>query len=444
MSHTLTVDGPCRRTIRFEIDRAVVDAQVAAELNRIAQGAAFKGFRKGKVPLAMVEKLHGRSVRDEVRHRLMSEAYREAVEQHGLHPLGDPELNLEPLADEADAPFTFELSLEVAPDFELAALESIPVTVTLPELDERFVDGEVERIRREQGGVEDAPADAVAGKDDTLVGTVTYVVGGQELEPRPERPIVPARDMLDGVVVPGSGEAFLGKAAGDVVEIPLELPGHFEPTVHAGRAATARVALTAVRRPRPAELDEALLAKLGIASEEALRAAIRAQIQGYRDLLRTQQVDRALETHIVQAHPLELPERMKARAIDARVHRIAHQLMEQQGLDADTGHRRAEDERPRVAEMVERSLIVSFVLSRIAREHALAATGQEVRAQVRSLAQSQGEDADKLLESALREGWLGEIAGQITEQKAREWLRSRAVVTEAAPAASDEEGATEP
>jgi len=442
MTHTLTADGPCRRTLRFEIDRTEMERQVDEELARLARESEFKGFRKGRAPRELVERVHGEAVRNEVRHRVMSEAYREAVEEHALHPVGDPELNLEPLADEAEGPFTFELSVEVAPDFELAEFDAIPVTVTVPPGDEGFVDAEVERMRREHGGLEDAPAGTVAGKDDVLVGTLTYLVEGAALEPRPERLVVPARDMIDDVRVEGSGDAFLGKTVGDVVEVELELPGHFEPTAHAGKRASARLEVTAVRRPRVAELDEELLGKLGVPSEEVLREAIRERIEGFRTSIRDQQLDQALESHLVQAHPMELPERLKARAVEQRVHGVAHQLMEQQGLDAEEGHRRAEAERPRIAEAVERSLIVSFVLSRIAREHDLAATPDEIRGQIRALAQSHGEDADKLMENALREGWIGDLAGQITEHKARQWLRSRATVTEVAPEASDSEGTT--
>ena len=68
MSCTLTVDGPCRRTLSFSIDRATVDAQVQAELRELAGRASFKGFRPGKVPLD----LEARAARDRKSTRLNS------------------------------------------------------------------------------------------------------------------------------------------------------------------------------------------------------------------------------------------------------------------------------------------------------------------------------------------------------------------------------------
>jgi len=433
MSVTLKADGPTRRTLTFSIERAALDEEIERRIQSIAQRARFKGFRPGHTPVALVRKTHGKDAAEDARRTLMSRAFEEAIREHKLHPVGEPELNLQKLEDEGPGPFTFELAIEVVPDFDLKDLAQIPVSIALPPVDEGMVSQEVERFRQQAATLQDAAADEPAGDDSVLGATITYVIDGTALQPRPDRAVFVKHDLVDAVPVPGSGAAFRGARPGDVVELDADLPPHFEPAEHAGRRASLRVAVTGHRKVVVPPLTDEILQRAGVKDEAELRQAIRGALERQRAQARNESIDRAVEGWLVAEHPLPLPERLLAKAIDRRVHEVAHRLMEQQGLSAEDGHGKAEEQRARIVEAVQRSLHVSFVLSRIAREQKLGSTLAEAEDQVRLLAESQKQDPAAMLEQARREGWLQDVAASITETKTREWLRSRAVVTETAP-----------
>jgi trigger factor len=416
MSCTLTVDGPCRRTLSFSIERPALDAEIERGLAHLARHARFKGFRPGHAPLGMVRRTHGKQVAEEARRTLMSKAFEEAIREHGLSPVGDPELNLQQLSDEGDGPFTFELSIEIVPEFELKPLDAVPVTVALPTVTDAMVEAEVTRLRRQAGGLSDAPADAPVGEDSMLGATVVYVVDGQELPARAERPVLPRLSIVDGITIEGAADALTGRRVGDTVELEADLPPDFEPAEQAGRRAALRVTLDTHRLATPADLDAAFLGRLGVPSEEELRALIRQGLEGRRGELRDLQVDRALEQHLIETHPLELPERLTAKTVDRRVHEVAHQLMEQQGLDAEVGHAQADAQREQIADAARRGLHLSFLFSRIAREQQLGATVEEAESEVRQLAGAQGMDPKELVATSRKEGWLADVAAQVTEQ----------------------------
>lgn len=434
MSCTLKVDGPCRRTLSFSIERAVVDGEVEARLAAIAGRARFKGFRPGHTPLALVRKTYGKEAAEEARRALMGRAFEEAIREHRLHPVGDPELNLQLLADEGPGPFTFELAVEVAPDFELKDLSSIPVSISLPPVDGRMVEAQIERFRQQSASVQDAPADEPAGEDSVLGVSMTYVVDGTALEPRPDRAVFLKHDLVDAIHVPGAGAAFRGLKVGESAELEAELPPHFEPKEHAGRRAALRALVTGHRKVVVPELTQELIEKAGVKDEAELRERVRQGLEAQREQARGEQVDRAVEDWLVEQHPLPLPERLLAKAIDRRVHEVAHRLMEQQGLSSEDGHAQAEAERPRIEQAVKRSLHASFILARLAREHDLGASVAEGEEQVRSLARSQQQDPEQVVQAARREGWLQDVMATVTESKTRAWLRQRARVEEAAPA----------
>jgi trigger factor len=437
MTAKVTVDGPCRRTLSFSVDRTELDSEVASQLAEIASRSNFKGFRKGKAPAALVARTHGASVREDARRKIMSKAFADAIKTHGLHPVGDPEMNLAELEDEKDGDFTFEFAIEVIPDIELALPERFGVDVTIPDLDDGMVDTELERLRERFGSIEEAEEGALVASGDILEGTATYVIDGVEIEPRSERPAFTKHNLVDGMLVEGSAEVFEGASLGDVIELAVELPAHFDPTEHAGKSATLKYTVDRHRLVVLPELDEELLGKLQVASVDELRTNIQNSLQGQRQAAVTDQANAAIEDQLLEAHSFELPSRLEARSIDRRVHEIAHRLVDQQGLSSEEGHHRAEEQREQIAESTRRSLRLAFLYSRIGAAHDLEAKVEEAVAQVRTLAQEQGQDPEAALQASVQEGWLGDVQEQLTNDKVRAWLRERTDVTEQAPPAAE-------
>jgi trigger factor len=433
MTATLKDDGPCRRTLSFSIERTVLDQEVERRLQSLKGRANFKGFRPGHTPMAMVRKAYGKDATEEARRTVMARAFEEAIREHKLQPVGDPELNLQNLQDEGNGPFTFELTVEIIPPFELKEISSIPVSLALPPVDDAMIEREVERFRQQGATVQDAPGDEPAGEDSVLGVTIIYVVDGNALPARADRVVFVKHDLVDSISIPGAGAVFRGAKVGDSLQLEAELPPHFEPAELGGRRAALSLTVTGHRKVVVPPISAELLEKAELKSEDELRSRLREGLEAQRQQVRAQQVDLAVEGWLIEQHPLPLPERLQAKAIDRRVHEVAHKMMEQQGLSAEDAHQKAELERKRIEEGVKRSLHASFVMARIAREQNLAATAAEAEDQVRLLAREQNQDPDTVVLQSRREGWLNDVAASLTETKVRDWLRQRATVTETTP-----------
>ena len=173
-----------------------------------------------------------------------------------------------------------------------------------------------------------------------------------------------------------------------------------------------------------------LLERAGAKDEAELQARVRERLEDQRGRFREEQIDRALEGWLIEQHPLELPQRMTEKAIERRVHEYAHQLIEQQGLDSEAGHRNAEERREDIAAATRRSLHASFILSRIANTQNLGAVAEDVQREIGELAKVHDQDPKELLETSVKEGWINDLAMQLTDTKTRKWLREHADVTE--------------
>ncbi len=441
MSCTVTADGTCRRTLSFAIDRDQLDVQVESSLAEIARTIDLKGFRKGKAPLDVVRRMHGESVREDTRRRVMSEKLAEAVREHELHPVGEPEMNLEAYLDDGQGPFTFEFTLEIMPDFALADLSGIPVEVTLPPITDDMIEAQVTRLAEQSASIEDAAEGASVSDDDILHGTVVYAVEGLEIETRPERPVFLRHDLVDGVAIVDAKAAFQGKSVGDTVELTTTLPEHFATEEARGKQARVTVTIDKHQIMRVPELTDELCQRFGVQNEAELRVRIREQLDAQRDGFRDDQVDREVQAWLLAEHEVELPERLAAKSADRRVHEYAHQLIEQQGLSSEDGHHQAEERREEIVTASRDALKASFILSRIAKENELSATVVEAENQIRALATGQGEDPEKVVANARSEGWLSDMVANLTEQKTREFLRARAQVTEKEPEAAPDSDA---
>lgn len=429
MACTVTANGPSHRTLNFTVERAEIKKEIHHDLTAIAARATFKGFRQGKAPMDLVRKAHEHSVVEDVRKRIISREFQKAVEEHELRPVGDPEMNLEAFEDDEAGDFTFEFKIEVIPEFELADLDKIPVTVSLPAVTDDMVDQDVKRFCEQAATLEDADEGALIERDDILHATIVYQVGEDALEPRTECAVLPRHDLVDGLTIEGSADALVGKRTGDTVQLEAALPSHFRPDEFAGQQATLEVTIDKHQVMAIPELDEELLKRAGVENEEELREKIREGIENQRSRAKDELADQSITKWLIEHHEFELPERLVAKSIDRRIHEIAHRMMEQEGLEAEESHVKAEEHREEVQESTQSSLKASFILARIASEHDLSATEEETLEQIRALASARGHDPQEFLSHARKEGWIGDMMAQITEQKTRDWLREQAQIT---------------
>src|SRR5688572_22803089 len=137
--------GPARKRLTITVPAAVIDEKLAESIATLSHEAAIPGFRKGKVPQKLIERKFGSSVRNETKNQLIASAYSEAIEEHKIKPVGEPE----PVGDmtkielEQGKPLTFSLEVEVSPEFELPKFDGIEIKKPVLPITEEMVGDEL-------------------------------------------------------------------------------------------------------------------------------------------------------------------------------------------------------------------------------------------------------------------------------------------------------------
>jgi len=427
--------GPCLKRLRIEVPAEAVDQEIEAALETLASEAQLPGFRKGHVPRKLLERRFGAFTRDEAKQRIVSQAYRKALEEHELRVVGDPELGEEiaQLEVEPGKPLTFSVDVEVAPDVALPDLSDVTVVRPLVEITPEMVERELDRLRADHGSLEDREA---AEPGDYATGRGVMRVEAEE-EPVLDIPgaviRIPTEDegqegMILGVKVEDFAQQVGSPQPGQTVTVRTVGPEHHEDERVRGRELTIEFTVDKVYRVHPATAEETAQA-LGLGDADQLRSIITQRLE-QRVLLEQQAAMRAqLADALLERVEMELPQRLTAAQAARNLERRRLELLQRGAGDEEIEEALAEL-RAASDEAAARELKLFFLLDAAARELGIEVTEQEVAGAVAQIAASRGlRPADVRAELA-RTGRLHGVAQQIREHKTLDALLAQANVEE--------------
>jgi trigger factor len=320
-----------RVQLRVEAPASELDAAVSAALRRLAGRVRLPGFRPGKAPAAMVERAVGwDALRQEAVDALLPQLYSRALDQAGVQPVDDPDLDIAPV--ERGQPFVFTATVTVRPDVELGDYTSLRVEVPSTEVTDEQVDEMLEELRRRNSELRDVERPAQAG--DALRCSLVMRRGDELLsgDEENDRDLDIDRERL----LPGLADALIGMEAGQSRSFPLSLPEDFAREELRNATVDVTVTVSAVRERILPPLDDSLASfdeEHGTTLEE-LRQDYRKRLEDVtaerdRETLEASALEK-LRDHVV----VELPESMVEREIDRQVTDLEVRL-QQMGMPLD-------------------------------------------------------------------------------------------------------------
>src|SRR5262245_51184373 len=241
-----------RVRVEAEIPAEEVQRRMEATARQLAQNMRISGFRKGKVPAPVVIQRVGReAVLDETVRGALGRWYLDAIDAAGIHPVGDPNLDLGDLPEQGQ-PLTFTIEIGVRPIATLGEYKGVEVGKREPGADDEAVDAEIEALRERNARLE--TVDEPAGDGDFLVMDYVGSVDGEPFAGGE------GRDQLielgSGRLVPGFEDQLLGGKAGDERTVTVDFPDDYGATDLAGKKAEFAVTVKEVKRKDLPALDD--------------------------------------------------------------------------------------------------------------------------------------------------------------------------------------------
>lgn len=300
-----------KAVISIEGDQEDLDKSLEKAYQRLSHRVAIPGFRKGKAPRNLVERVLSREVLlDDALNDLIPELYRKAVEGQDLKIIGNP--SIEVVTAE---PPVFKATVPLRPTVELGDYHQIKLARKPVEIPEADVDSALERLRSAHATWE--PVDRPVALDDMVTIDVTGKAGDTLLLERKGLSFRPAAGLT--VPVPGFSEELVGIAKDGEKDFTLTLPSDFSRAEFAGKPAVFKVKVTEVKQQRLPELNDDFAKTVGeFQTMDALRKELAANLKAQAEDEASKTLENEAVTALVDMSKVEFPEEL----VEQEVHRL--------------------------------------------------------------------------------------------------------------------------
>lgn len=417
-----------QRKLTVEVPAELVDEKVAAGLKKAQKTAKMDGFRKGKVPMNVIQQRYGAAVRQDILGEVIESSYGDAIKQEQLTPAGQPEI-LPVSGFAANEPFVYEATLEIVPEFDVKGLDSLTVTQPVSEVVASDVDNMIDTLRKQAATWSESKDAAVEG-DRVLINFAGKIDGeafeGGTAEDVPV--VLGAKQML-----PEFETALFEQKIGDKVVATVNFPEDYHGEDVAGKTAEFDIEVKTVEKPVLPEVDDDFIQRFGIAdgSCAGLEAAIRENMErelegGIRRIVHQQVMQ-----HLVDANQIMIPEGMVKQEKD----RMAHeQNLEQAVPDEEARNKIIEDQFDQPAR---RRVLLGLIMGKLFEEKQITPDGKRVEAHIEKVA-STYEDPREVREYYQKNpNAVEQIYAQVMEDQLIENLLESAEIVEEKKAFDD-------
>ncbi len=412
--------GPCqyKLTIKVEPERLRQPLRRAAQ--QISKRRPIAGFRPGRAPYAMVERVYGQEVIvDEMLAEVGNELYQEALEQSQIEPYtraGFEIVQVDPLI--------LEVTVPAEPEVTLGEYATIRVTQEQPSVTETEVEEVLSQLQDDQALW--VPVErAIQMADQVQIDALGTTDDGRKVE-QPDLTL----EISEGMVPSGFGEQLLGIKPGESKEFDVDYPADFRDENVAGKTVHFQVTVKSVKEKELPALDDQLAQSLGQHETlDELRADIWEKLQQRKE---TEAKDEAIEealSALAEQATVEYPAVAVEREIDAMQQTLSDRL-EQRGFTLEgflhTSGKSLTQWREETRPQAEMRLKRALVLGEFAKAEGIKVEAGEIQEEVDRLSQSFGERSNEV-KAALSTGQpLLSITNDVYSRKAVEHLWSLA------------------
>ncbi|MDR5694894.1 MAG: trigger factor [Armatimonadota bacterium] len=393
--------------LKIEVPADEVHRAVERAYRRLVQRTEIPGFRRGKAPRPILERYLGKeTLFDEAANILAPEAFRKAIRQTGLDPIGVPKVDVQRLEEGKPALVTVEV--EVMPEVQLGDYTSIRIPWQDPQVTEEDVAQALEDLRNQHGVLLSVP-DAQAAEGDYVLARVEAVEGTERFRLEQELLIEIGSHTFPHELE----EALLGARVGEQREVSFS-------SEHGAGKVSLRVA--DIKRKELPPLDDAF-AKVaaGVATLEELKAQFRERLKASaEEEARAQYEAKVVDTLIAQS-TIEVPRSLVNSEVDELVEELRKNL-QRQGLSLEyylvRQQKTLEDVRRDLEPLAERRLKMAFLLEEVAKREGISVSEEEINEQVEKLATTLGQDPSHVRNRLEEGGDLSRLATRMRIRKA--------------------------
>ena len=412
-----------RYELQFSVDKATFDAAVSAVYRKQVKNITVPGFRKGKAPRSVIEKMYGTGVfYEDAINDLIPAAYTEAAAESKLEIVGQPEFDVVSIDENG---LLLSAKVYVKPEVEIKDYCGIEVEKEIEAVTDEDVDREIETVR-ERNSREIDVTDRAAEMGDTTVIDFEGSCDGVAFEGGKGTDY--ALKLGSGSFIPGFEEQIVGKSIDEEFDVNVTFPEEYHAAELAGKPAVFKVKIHAITRVELPELDDDFAKDVSEFDTFAeYKADIKAKIEKRHETAAENAVEDKLVEVLIEKLEAEIPEAMYEAETENFV-RDYDTRLRSQGLDLKTYFKytgmNLDSLREQMRPQAERQVKARLALEKIAALENLEATEDDVNEEYQNIATAYGVELDQVKASIDAEA----IAADMKVKKAMDLVKEKAVI----------------
>lgn len=315
-----------KRKLTVKIPKESVQEAYQKSLEKTAKTAKIKGFRPGKIPLQVVEKQFGKSIRAEVAGDLMQSSFQEAVDEHQIRVAGQPEVNPEEL--EKGKEFKYEAIFEIYPEIEFKDLDGESINKEVAEVSGEDLNEMLEKLSKQHANWKEANRPAEEG--DRLDIDFEGFIDDKPFEGGKAKNF--QLELGSKQMIAGFEEGLIGAKPHEEMELKVTFPEQYPVEDLASKPAVFKIKINKIEEPELPELNDEFAKKLGFEDIEALKKQVRNSLemeleQVIQGKLKTEVLERLLKLN-----QLSVPDALIDSEVEHLQQMTRQQVAIQQGL----------------------------------------------------------------------------------------------------------------
>ena len=324
------INEKSQAVVEFSFDAAAIEAEKAKVFRKKASSFNVPGFRRGKAPRSVIEKMYGTGIfLEDAINELINANWEEIINAPGKTIVSSPEFDIVSIEDEV----VMTAVMSVKPEIELADYAGIEVEAVLAPVTDEEINGEIETVRRRNARETEVTDRAAAMGDIAVIDYEGFVDGvafdggkdnGHKLT------------LGSGQFIPGFEEGVVGHNAGEEFDVNVTFPTEYHAAELAGKEAVFKVKLNSIIFEELPALDDDFAVEVSSFDTFAeYRADVAAKIEKRHQTNADREVEEKLQNALAEKVSAEIPEAMVDREVEAMV-RDGESRMQMQGLDFKT------------------------------------------------------------------------------------------------------------
>ncbi len=415
----------CSTLFEIEVPATTISDVFEDVYKEIVKIANIPGFRVGKAPIDLVRKHYSKDAKEEVLKRLIPEAYRRALEEHKVSPIGMPEIT--EVVFEDDKPLLFKARVDTRPKFKIREYKLIGLERRKAEIKPDDVDKTIESLREMNAkyiAVEDRPA----GMGDYVVSDLDCFVDGKPVHKKRENLwLFLEKESL----IPGLSEGMAGMNKSEERDIEAVLPEKYPDKGLAGKKAVYHILCKEIKARQLPNIDDEFAKDVGKNNLEDLKKEVFAELEARAKTNADVECENQLLNKLMDDNVFSVPSSFVKRQLEQMVENAKRKLQEK-GFKKEELDKKDAEFREKFKKDAERQVRLLFILDEIARNEKIEVERKDVEDAFKAIAAQVGKSEEEIKAYYEKEDLVDNLEEKVREEKTIAFILKNAKISDKA------------